>query len=178
MHGPTSGFWKSGPLKSWRWIFANCNGSQAPLTKKATTEIAALKVLIHMVRRSEGRLCEEYTSGYYGLCAVGGMLSAGTTHLVTTPLDVLKVNMQVFWKLLLFLFLLLARLALFLFWVVFVSVILFISQSLLFVVVMFWSLTFVDCCQVLAFIMHVWLISIVLHSLCLNFPVTASVFLL
>ncbi|XP_050226325.1 mitochondrial phosphate carrier protein 1, mitochondrial isoform X1 [Mercurialis annua] len=32
---------------------------------------------------------------YFGFCAVGGMLSAGTTHLVMTPLDVLKVNMQV-----------------------------------------------------------------------------------
>ncbi|XP_076887769.1 mitochondrial phosphate carrier protein 1, mitochondrial-like [Bidens hawaiensis] len=32
---------------------------------------------------------------YYGICAVGGMLSAGTTHLAVTPLDVLKVNMQV-----------------------------------------------------------------------------------
>lgn len=32
---------------------------------------------------------------YYGICAAGGMLSAGTTHLAITPLDVLKVNMQV-----------------------------------------------------------------------------------
>lgn len=32
---------------------------------------------------------------YYGLCTVGGMISAGTTHLVITPLDVLKVHMQV-----------------------------------------------------------------------------------
>ncbi|KAJ7944027.1 Phosphate carrier protein mitochondrial-like [Quillaja saponaria] len=43
----------------------------------------------------EGRLCEELTPKYYGLCAIGGMLSAGTTHLAITPLDVLKVNMQV-----------------------------------------------------------------------------------
>uniref|UniRef100_A0A1D1Z4F9 Phosphate carrier protein, mitochondrial n=1 Tax=Anthurium amnicola TaxID=1678845 RepID=A0A1D1Z4F9_9ARAE len=35
------------------------------------------------------------TPEYYALCAVGGMLSAGTTHLAITPLDVLKVNMQV-----------------------------------------------------------------------------------
>ena len=27
---------------------------------------------------------------------MGGMISAGTTHLALTPLDVLKVNMQVF----------------------------------------------------------------------------------
>ncbi|XP_078440656.1 phosphate transporter 3;3 [Wolffia australiana] len=35
------------------------------------------------------------TPEYYAVCAVGGMLSAGTTHLAITPLDVLKVNMQV-----------------------------------------------------------------------------------
>ncbi|CAN6688312.1 unnamed protein product [Malus baccata var. baccata] len=43
----------------------------------------------------EGRLCEEFSPAYYGLCTVGGMLSAGATHLAITPLDVLKVNMQV-----------------------------------------------------------------------------------
>lgn len=32
---------------------------------------------------------------YYGICFVGGMLSSGATHLAITPLDVLKVNMQV-----------------------------------------------------------------------------------
>ncbi|XP_010526857.1 PREDICTED: mitochondrial phosphate carrier protein 1, mitochondrial-like isoform X2 [Tarenaya hassleriana] len=32
---------------------------------------------------------------YYGVCALGGMFSAGTTHVLITPLDVLKVNMQV-----------------------------------------------------------------------------------
>ncbi|XP_059643141.1 mitochondrial phosphate carrier protein 1, mitochondrial-like [Cornus florida] len=42
-----------------------------------------------------GRICEEFSPGYYGVCAVGGMLSAGTTHLAITPFDVLKVNMQV-----------------------------------------------------------------------------------
>lgn len=49
------------------------------------------------MRRVEGgKINEElkpYT--YFGVCAVGGMLSAGTTHLAITPLDVLKVNMQV-----------------------------------------------------------------------------------
>lgn len=51
------------------------------------------------MRGVEGRLCEEFSPAYYGLCTVGGMLSAGTTHLAITPLDVLKVNMQVslFW---------------------------------------------------------------------------------
>lgn len=42
------------------------------------------------------RICEEFSPGYYGVCALGGMLSAGTTHLAITPLDVLKVNMQVY----------------------------------------------------------------------------------
>lgn len=32
---------------------------------------------------------------YYGVCFIGGMLSSGATHLAITPLDVLKVNMQV-----------------------------------------------------------------------------------
>ncbi|XP_021736984.1 mitochondrial phosphate carrier protein 1, mitochondrial-like [Chenopodium quinoa] len=38
---------------------------------------------------------EKGGSGYIGLCTVGGVLSAGTAHVVVTPLDVLKVNMQV-----------------------------------------------------------------------------------
>ncbi|OIT37315.1 PREDICTED: mitochondrial phosphate carrier protein 1, mitochondrial-like [Nicotiana attenuata] len=42
-----------------------------------------------------GKVCEEFSPGYYGICTIGGMLSAGTTHLAITPLDVLKVNMQV-----------------------------------------------------------------------------------
>ncbi|CAI9104833.1 OLC1v1003600C1 [Oldenlandia corymbosa var. corymbosa] len=41
------------------------------------------------------RRSEEFSYKYYGLCGAGGMLSAGTTHLAVTPLDVLKVNMQV-----------------------------------------------------------------------------------
>ncbi|XP_042040477.1 mitochondrial phosphate carrier protein 1, mitochondrial-like isoform X1 [Salvia splendens] len=41
------------------------------------------------------RNIEEFSKGYYGVCAAGGMLSAGATHLAITPLDVLKVNMQV-----------------------------------------------------------------------------------
>ena len=41
------------------------------------------------------KLKAPYPYGYYGICTVGGMLSAGTTHLAITPLDVLKVNMQV-----------------------------------------------------------------------------------
>jgi solute carrier family 25 phosphate transporter 3 len=41
------------------------------------------------------RIYEEFSAGYYGICTLGGTLSAGTTHLAITPLDVLKVNMQV-----------------------------------------------------------------------------------
>lgn len=46
---------------------------------------------------TDGKVCEEFTPKYYGLCFLGGMLSSGTTHLSITPLDVLKVNMQVGW---------------------------------------------------------------------------------
>lgn len=46
-------------------------------------------------RQGGSSLVKEFSPAYYGLCAVGGMLSAGTTHLAITPLDVLKVNMQV-----------------------------------------------------------------------------------
>ncbi|KMT08884.1 hypothetical protein BVRB_6g136070 [Beta vulgaris subsp. vulgaris] len=38
---------------------------------------------------------EEKGGAYFGLCTVGGIVSAGTTHVFVTPLDVLKVNMQV-----------------------------------------------------------------------------------
>ncbi|KVI08722.1 mitochondrial phosphate carrier protein 1, mitochondrial-like [Cynara cardunculus var. scolymus] len=43
----------------------------------------------------ETKLCEEFSAKYYGICALGGMVSAGATHVAITPLDVLKVNMQV-----------------------------------------------------------------------------------
>lgn len=52
------------------------------------------KSLVKM-RGVDGRICEEFSMKYYGICTIGGMLSAGTTHLAITPLDVLKVNMQV-----------------------------------------------------------------------------------
>ncbi|KDO71557.1 hypothetical protein CISIN_1g020995mg [Citrus sinensis] len=38
---------------------------------------------------------KEKVKGHYSICAIGGMLSAGTAHLAITPLDVVKVNMQV-----------------------------------------------------------------------------------
>ena len=46
----------------------------------------------------ERKLCEEFSPKYYGLCFLGGMLSAGVTHLAVTPLDVLKVNMHVIFR--------------------------------------------------------------------------------
>ncbi|CAK7329067.1 unnamed protein product [Dovyalis caffra] len=46
------------------------------------------------VQQGGSSLVEEFSPAYYGLCTVGGMLSAGSTHLAITPLDVLKVNMQ------------------------------------------------------------------------------------
>lgn len=42
-----------------------------------------------------GKTMEEKGGAYFGLCTVGGIVSAGTTHVFVTPLDVLKVNMQV-----------------------------------------------------------------------------------
>jgi hypothetical protein len=36
-----------------------------------------------------------FSPEYYTLCTGGGMLAAATNHLAITPLDVLKVNMQV-----------------------------------------------------------------------------------
>lgn len=44
---------------------------------------------------SEAERIRMFSPRYYAACAVGGMFSAGTTHLLTTPLDMLKVNMQV-----------------------------------------------------------------------------------
>ncbi|KAK9112396.1 hypothetical protein Scep_019915 [Stephania cephalantha] len=43
----------------------------------------------------DGRMRDEFSNRYYGLCTIGGMVSAGITHFAITPLDVLKVNMQV-----------------------------------------------------------------------------------
>ncbi|PIA56928.1 hypothetical protein AQUCO_00700937v1 [Aquilegia coerulea] len=48
-----------------------------------------------MTTSFDRRICEEFSPTYYGICTIGGMLSSGTTHLAITPLDVLKVNMQV-----------------------------------------------------------------------------------
>jgi hypothetical protein len=44
---------------------------------------------------SGGPVMRLFSPEYYALCAGGGMLAAATNHLGITPLDVLKVNMQV-----------------------------------------------------------------------------------
>jgi hypothetical protein len=44
---------------------------------------------------SRGLAMRLFSPKYYALCAGGGMLAAATNHLAITPLDVLKVNMQV-----------------------------------------------------------------------------------
>ncbi|WCJ32849.1 Mitochondrial phosphate carrier protein 1 mitochondrial [Euphorbia peplus] len=53
---------------------------------------------MNKIEKQRGRI-QEYKDGaggyYYGVCAASGMLSAGFTHLTITPLDVLKVNLQV-----------------------------------------------------------------------------------
>jgi hypothetical protein len=46
-------------------------------------------------KRSGGPGMRLFSPEYYALCSGGGMLAAATTHLAITPLDVLKVNMQV-----------------------------------------------------------------------------------
>ena len=37
---------------------------------------------------------ELYSNEYFGLCAIGGILSCGLTHTAVTPLDLVKCNMQ------------------------------------------------------------------------------------
>ena len=85
-------FWGFAQITSFGfWLFLSWG--QEKKTKFETW--AQTMSLGDRMRGVEGRSCEEFSLGYYGLCAVGGMLSAGTTHLAITPLDVLKVNMQV-----------------------------------------------------------------------------------
>ena len=44
---------------------------------------------------AEKRKIKLYSGEFYGVCAVGGMLSCGLTHTAVTPLDVVKCNMQI-----------------------------------------------------------------------------------
>jgi len=44
---------------------------------------------------SEEYSCEVGTGKFYALCAVGGMVSCGATHLAVVPLDLVKCRMQV-----------------------------------------------------------------------------------
>ncbi|KAL9362870.1 hypothetical protein Peur_045655 [Populus x canadensis] len=46
--------------------------------------------------KGRSSLVEEFSPAFYGFRTVGGILSAGTTHLTITSFDVLKVNMQDF----------------------------------------------------------------------------------
>ncbi|KAI9389101.1 hypothetical protein POPTR_009G168550v4 [Populus trichocarpa] len=49
------------------------------------------------MKEMKGRssLVDEFSPAFYGLCTVGGIISAGTTPLAITH-DVFKVNMQAF----------------------------------------------------------------------------------
>ncbi|CAM6085311.1 unnamed protein product [Calypogeia fissa] len=38
---------------------------------------------------------EMFSAKYYGACATGGLVSAGSAHFLITPFNVLKVNIQV-----------------------------------------------------------------------------------
>jgi hypothetical protein len=46
-------------------------------------------------RSSRGSAMRLFSRKYYALCTGDGLLAAATNHLAITPLDVLKVNMQV-----------------------------------------------------------------------------------
>lgn len=48
-----------------------------------------------MTEPGGGKGLRVFSPEYYAVCAAGGMFSAGATHLASTPLDVLKVHMQV-----------------------------------------------------------------------------------
>lgn len=54
------------------------------------------KVIREKFNKSESQPIKLFTGRYYAACAAGGMLSAGTSHVLITPLDVLKVKMQVY----------------------------------------------------------------------------------
>jgi len=40
-----------------------------------------------------------HSPAYYGACTAGGILSCGLTHMAVTPLDLVKCNMQVLFRL-------------------------------------------------------------------------------
>ena len=66
-----------------------------PKTKQKYTYLQIMKEAEE--HKSKTSVDEEWRMReYYRICTLGGMLSAGTTHLLITPLDVLKVNMQVY----------------------------------------------------------------------------------
>merc|ERR1712019_109095 len=49
----------------------------------------------HYTKMAEQYSCEPGTAKFYGLCAVGGMLSCGITHTAVVPLDLVKCRLQV-----------------------------------------------------------------------------------
>uniref|UniRef100_A0A0D6QRU4 Uncharacterized protein n=1 Tax=Araucaria cunninghamii TaxID=56994 RepID=A0A0D6QRU4_ARACU len=52
-------------------------------------------MIYEFMNGAEAERIRMFSGKYYAACAGSGMLSAGTTHLLITPLDMLKVNMQV-----------------------------------------------------------------------------------
>jgi hypothetical protein len=46
-----------------------------------------------------GKRIEMFSPAYYAACTAGGVLSCGLTHTAVTPLDLVKCNMQVCFKL-------------------------------------------------------------------------------
>jgi solute carrier family 25 phosphate transporter 3 len=46
------------------------------------------------MQKPQGKKLELYSREYFGLCGVGGILSCGLTHMLVTPIDVVKCNAQ------------------------------------------------------------------------------------
>jgi len=57
--------------------------------------MTVLEVVKPCAAASEEYSCEVGTGKFYALCAVGGMVSCGATHLAVVPLDLVKCRMQV-----------------------------------------------------------------------------------
>lgn len=65
--------------------------SSAPLTGK--------KMNFVVPSPSEpGKGIEMYSPAFYAACTFGGILSCGLTHMAVTPLDLVKCNMQVYFR--------------------------------------------------------------------------------
>merc|ERR1712212_454212 len=78
--------WKKNAFSS--PFHASCDdGAAEPLAVNTERTIAAAS--------TEQYSCEFGTAKYYGLCAVGGLLSCGITHTAVVPLDLVKCRIQV-----------------------------------------------------------------------------------